>query len=264
MITSTGSGQVKHVIQLQKKAKTRRECREFVVEGMKMVAEAPNERIVKVYASETCAQSDSRLADTLSLAPGQFETVSDTVFSHMCDTKTPQGILAVVQMYDYSLSDMLGENALIIGVENLQDPGNLGTIIRMGEGAGITGIVMSPNTVDIYNPKTIRSTMGSIYRVPFFYAPDFTAAVKQMQQAGVNVYAAHLEGTQAYTRPDYRQPSAFLIGNEGNGLSAQAAACADSLLFIPMAGQVESLNAAIACTVLTYEAKRQREENVCP
>ena len=153
---------------------------------------------------------------------------------------------------------MLTDNPLLILVENLQDPGNLGTILRMGEGAGVTGVIMSSNTVDIYNPKTIRSTMGSIFRVPFVYVQDFSDAVSQCKNAGIKVYAAHLDGKNTYLGEDYREGTAFLIGNEGNGLTEDITKQADTLIRIPMQGEVESLNAAIACTILTYEAVRQR------
>ncbi len=258
MITSTSSSQVKHVLLLQKKRRARKEYDEFVVEGAKMVSEAPKDRIVKVYASETYVDNNSELLAKLSLEQSKLETVSDNVFAHMSDTQTPQGIMAVIKMRHYNIEEMLSDKALIIGIENLQDPGNLGTIVRMGEGAGVTGIVMSAQTADIYNPKTIRSTMGSIYRVPFVYADNFTDALKKMQNGGVFVYAAHLKGRFNYTEPDYRKPTAFIIGNEGNGLTEAAAEAADTLVKIPMEGSVESLNAAIACTVLTYEAVRQR------
>jgi TrmH family RNA methyltransferase len=259
MITSTSSSQVKHVVQLQKKAKARKENREFVVEGIKMVSEAPKDRIVRVYASETFAKVNDTALFNLHENAELIETVSDNVFTQMSDTKTPQGILAVVKMSDYSLQDILTSNPLVIAVENIQDPGNLGTILRMGEGAGISGVLMSQNTVDIYNPKVIRSTMGSIYRVPFLYAQDFGAALQEMKQAGVSLYAASLEGKTTYTHENYQKPSAFLIGNEGNGLTASTEALADILIRIPMHGSVESLNAAIACTILTYEATRQRD-----
>lgn len=143
-------------------------------------------------------------------------------------------------------------------LENLQDPGNLGTIIRMAEGAGVTGVIMSCNTVDIYNPKTIRSTMGSLYRVPVIYVDDICEAVEECKQKGIRVYAAHLKGTDNYNIKDYTQPTAFMIGNEGNGLTDKLTDKADELVRIPMQGKVESLNAAIACTILTYEAVRQR------
>ena len=256
MITSTSSNQVKHVMQLLKKAKTRREFSEFVVEGVRMVGEAPLDRLVKMYASQSFFESHKDFFE--SVPAGKLEMVSDNVFSQMSDTKTPQGVLAVVKMKQAQWKDILGEKPLILMVENLQDPGNLGTIVRMGEGAGVSGVIMSSNTVDIYNPKTIRSTMGSIYRVPFIYVEDFTEAMKKCQQEGVNIYAAHLDGKNTYTQEDYTKPTAFLIGNEGNGLSPKATEAADTLIRIPMEGQVESLNAAIACTVLTYEAMRQR------
>ena len=128
----------------------------------------------------------------------------------------------------------------------------------MAEGAGVTGIIMSSNTVDIYNPKTIRSTMGSLYRVPVIYVEDICKTVEECRQKGVRVYAAHLKGTDNYNVKDYTQPTAFMIGNEGNGLTDKLTDKADELVRIPMQGKVESLNAAIACTILTYEAVRQR------
>ncbi len=259
MITSTSSGQVKHVLLIQKKSKARKEFQEFVVEGIKMVEEAPKDRIVKVYASETFLKSNKEYIDGLKLNDGQVEAVSDHIFLHMSDTQTPQGVMALVKMRKYDIDDIYGENALIIGIENLQDPGNLGTIVRMGEGAGVTGFVISSNAVDIYNPKTIRSTMGSIYRMPFVYADDFADEIRKLKENGVKVYAAHLKGKCDYTEADYTKPAAFLIGNEGNGLTDMAAQTADTLIKIPMKGSVESLNAAIACTILTYEAVRQRK-----
>jgi TrmH family RNA methyltransferase len=258
MITSTSSSQVRHVVSLQKKNKTRKEFKEYVVEGLRMVQEAPIEAVVKVYASESFNAAN---ADVLSRFPKErTELVSDHVFLQMSDTKTPQGILAVMKMREWSLEQLVGGTPLIIAVENLQDPGNLGTILRMGEGAGITGVVMSSNTVDIYNPKTIRSTMGSVYRVPFVYTPDFVDTLHKLQSYNISVYAAHLNGTEDYTQSDYTKGTAFLIGNEGNGLSEAAAAAADTLVKIPMQGEVESYNAAIACTILTFEAVRQRRQ----
>ena len=150
------------------------------------------------------------------------------------------------------------KHMLFVILENLQDPGNLGTIFRTGEGAGVDGIIMSGQTVDIYNPKTIRSTMGSVYRVPFLYTDDICGAIRTLQEHGVCVYAAHLQADKYYDDYDYHESSAFLIGNEGNGLSEEAAGCADAYLKIPMKGSVESLNAAVASSILLYEAYRQR------
>lgn len=256
MITSTGNARVKNVIQLQTRARARKDSRQFVAEGFRMVSEAPADRIVSIYASETFARCNSGYMSTIQVS---YEMVSDNVFAQMSDTRTPQGILAVIKMAEYEIGDIIAHgNGLYVIVENLQDPGNLGTIIRMSEAAGVDGIIMSPNTVDIYNPKTIRSTMGSLYRVPFVYADDFAGTLEQMKSKGVELYAAHLEGSVEYTDPDYTKASAFVIGNEGNGLTDAVTNICSNRIRIPMAGKVESLNAAIAASVLTFEAARQR------
>jgi len=247
---------------LLSRAKDRKKNKQYVVEGLRMVSEIPARDIVKIYVSERFQKNNpdyiTKMISDKGLLEDCYEIVSDNVFDRMSQTQTPQGIMAVAGMHESNLDQMLTGNPLLILVENLQDPGNLGTIIRMGEGAGVTGVIMSPNTVDIYNPKTIRSTMGSIFRVPFMYASDFEEAVSECQKSGVKVYAAHLDGRNTYLKEQYTGPSAFLIGNEGNGLSERITRQADTLIRIPMCGEVESLNAAIACTILTYEAVRQR------
>ena len=153
---------------------------------------------------------------------------------------------------------MSGEKPFLLLVEDLQDPGNLGTMIRAGEGAGITGLVMTANTVDIYNPKTIRSTMGSVFRVPFCYVGDMKTALVLAGKKGITTYAAHLKGEAPYDKEDYSGGAAIIIGNEGKGISFETAKAADKLVKIPMKGEVESLNAAVAATVLMYEVARQR------
>lgn len=263
MITSTSSSQVKYVVNLQKKAKLRKEEKQFVVEGIKMVSEAPTDRLVKVYISETFKADNEEFLERMnydSIGKDVLEVVTDNVFMRMADTQTPQGIMAVVKMSDTDLKGILSDkrSPLLLLIENLQDPGNLGTIVRMAEGAGVTGIIMSSNTVDIYNPKTIRSTMGSLYRVPVIYVDDICEVADVCKSKGVTVYAAHLNGTDNYNKKDYTKPTAFMIGNEGNGLTDKLADKADEYVRIPMQGKVESLNAAVACTILTYEAVRQR------
>lgn len=188
-----------------------------------------------------------------------YEVVADNVFKSVSDTQTPQGILCVIKKPEYELEELLkGEQTHLLILESIQDPGNLGTMVRTGEGAGITGVIMNQTTVDLFNPKTIRSTMGSIYRVPFFITKDLPGTVLSLKEQQVNVYAAHLKGTLSYDEPDYKKKTAFLIGNEGNGLSDEIADLADTYIKIPMQGQVESLNAAISASLLMYETGRQR------
>ncbi len=265
MITSTANHKVKRIAQLNKKASERKREDVFVAEGLKMFLEAPEENLCEVYISENFqfflnGQEKSGERARKRLEKFGYEEVSEEVFRKMSDTQAPQGILCVVRQLHYRLEDILQgkECPLILALENLQDPGNLGTILRTGEGAGVCGVVMSRNTTDIYNPKVIRATMGSIYRMPFCYAENLGEAVRGMKNAGIRVFAAHLNGKINYDGCDYCRPSAFLIGNEGKGLTEEMAALADSYVKIPMEGEVESLNAAIASALLVFEAARQR------
>ena len=143
-------------------------------------------------------------------------------------------------------------------LDNLQDPGNLGTIVRTAEGAGVDAVFMSKDTVDIYNPKVIRSTMGSIYRMPVVYVEDLIALLDTFKEKGIKSYAAHLDGKNSYDQESYEGGTAILIGNEGNGLREEISNAADIWVKIPMLGQVESLNAAIAASVMMFEVARQR------
>lgn len=269
MITSTSNPRVKNLIQLQKKGKARRDQQVFVVEGIKMVLEAPKERLKEIYMSESFAKDEAhaKAAHKKASEAGCFlEVLSDKVFKEASDTMTPQGIMAVVEMKTCTWEELLGVTAgknksqekLILILESLQDPGNLGTILRTGEGAGIDGVIMNRTSVDPYMPKVIRSTMGSIYRMKVAIADDLTEVVKKMRDDGVRVYAAHLKGKKSYYEQDYRKGTCFMIGNEANGLTDTLADMATDYILIPMSGQVESLNAGVASALLMYEAKRQR------
>lgn len=221
-----------------------------------MFREVPADRVLQVYLSESFSK---KKAKELSFDGMPVEILSDTVFSYVSDTKTPQGILCVVRQMEYTQETVLaGDSPYLLILHNLQDPGNMGTILRTAEGAGVTGIIMSSDCVDVYNPKVIRSTMGSIYRMPFLYVDDINQAIETVQKKGICVYAAHLDGKNAYDKENYKKGTAFLIGNEGNGLPKEVADKADTWIRIPMHGQVESLNAAIAATILMFEVCRQR------
>lgn len=256
MITSTSNQQVKYLLQLQKKSKVRNEEGVFVVEGIRMFREVPKNLVKKVYISETLF---NKKKDELNLKDFPVEILSDQVFSYVSDTKTPQGIMCVVRQQQYEIEKLLKKDVPHFFVlDNLQDPGNLGTIIRTAEGAGVDGVFLSKECVDIYNPKTIRSTMGSIYRMPFVYVEDLEELLDRFRQKKITSYAADLEGRQSYDLENYKKGTAILIGNEGNGLRKEISDAADVKVQIPMQGQVESLNAAIAASVLMFEVSRQR------
>ncbi len=266
MISSTANSKVKQVVAWQTKAKERKKDGVFIVEGLRMFEEVPLSWVCQVYVSSKCLaslktlESDRDKAILQRLKEISYEEVTDDVFAKMSDTQTPQGILSVLHRPTYNLKDIVGPGALIMILEDLQDPGNLGTILRTGEGAGISGVIMSKDTVDIFNPKVIRATMGSIYRMPFVYVEDIKEVMDILHKEGIQTYAAHLEGENYYDAFDFKQGTAFLIGNEGNGLKKETADSAKSYLKIPMEGKVESLNAAIAASLLMYEAHRQRKQ----
>ena len=257
-ITSTANPQVRQLIQLQKKARLRKEEDVFTVEGIKMYQEVPMDRLVHSYVSESFFQRQPELFH------GREKTttlLSDRVFESV-SIQRRRRVFSAWYGNHYTLTELMRRRRrdlpLIMALENLQDPGNLGTVLRTAEGAGVTGILLSSGCVDLYNPKVIRSTMGSIYRMPFFVADDFHAAIRELKGHGVRWYAAHLKGEDSYDRKDYRQPTGFLIGNESRGLSDETAELADCYIRIPMCGRVESLNAAVASAILMYEASRQR------
>lgn len=253
VITSASNEQIKYIIQLKEKAKVRRTEGRFVVEGIKMFLEIPDEDLVSVYVSESFIKENEK-----AIKDKKYQIVSDTVFKKITDTVTPQGILAIVNQRKYTVEQILANRnknkSCLVVLDRLQDPGNLGTIVRTGEGAGISGIIMSSDCADIYNPKVIRSTMGSIFRVPFAIVEDLPTAVEEIKADGVVTYAAHLKG-EDYNKAELVSDLAFLIGNEARGLSDEVSAKADRLIKIPMEGKVESLNAAVACAILMYQAK---------
>lgn len=263
MITSISNVRVKQLLAWQKKRKVREADAVYIVEGIRMYAEAPEEKVKEVYVSESFYYKKKEELQ-LDKWSKKLEILSDSVYAHVSDTKTPQGVLVVMEQMQYSMEQILeeknGVKPLLMVLDNLQDPGNLGTILRAGEAAGVTGVLMSSDCVDIYNPKVIRSTMGSIYRMPFLYTEHLEKVIKELKDRGIHTYAAHLQGKHSYEEEDYSQGTAFLIGNEGNGLRAEVADAAEIYIKIPMCGEVESLNAAIASAVLMFEAARQRRK----
>ena len=281
-ISSPSNEKIKLVNQLQSKASARRKQKMFVVEGIRMYEEIPASDLVATYVSEAYYNEVIKVgklskAAQENLAARDYYIVVDSVFKNMSDTVTPQGILAIAKQKEYTLDDILSLSmnkpavnkqdtsneqkpgrAFII-LESIQDPGNLGTILRTAEGAGVSGIIMNKETVDIYNSKVIRSTMGSVYRVPFMVTDNLPETIDELKKNNVTVFAAHLKGEEYYAKDLYKGDVAFLIGNEGNGLSDEIAKLADKYVKIPMEGMVESLNASVAAAILMYEAKRQRD-----
>lgn len=270
MITSASNSKIKYVAGLISSKKDRMAAKAFVVEGTKVFLEAPIDSIKEVYISENFNDrlygGDERklsgvmLDIFLKLKETGYEIVSDPLFKKMSDTVTPQGILCVIGITLQNLQDKLkefeGKPVKAIALEGLQDPGNMGTIVRTAEAAGINFILAGANTVDVYSSKVVRSTMGSIFRVPIIYTDSIYRDIDELKAQNVEVYAAHLKGEKSYTEAKYSDRALILIGNEGRGLTDEATDRADVLVKIPMQGKVESLNAAVAAAILMFELGR--------
>ncbi len=237
--------QYKEIRALIERGSARKKAGLFTGEGERFFEEIPKELIKTVVVSE-------------SFLAGHPDTdafvLEDENYRRLCDTKHPQGILAVIKKPEIREEDIFffdGDDGKVIVLEGLQDPGNLGTIIRTAEAAGVKGIVMDRNTADVYSPKVVRSTMGSVFRVPFFYTEDLEGAIDRLKENGVKIYAADLSGQELGSAP-LEKKRAFVIGNEGAGLSKEISDMCDAKIRIPMKGKVESLNAAVAAALLMY------------
>ena len=248
-ITARKNPLLQQVRKLVSSRKERESTGLFVADGTKLLAEA-----VKWWPGlETVILSDGVEADV----PSHVRVVSvpKDVMESISPMRSPQGALFLCRLPEKT--PFQPQKGMLI-LDGIQDPGNLGTIVRTAEAAGVSAVFLNRESVDLYNPKTIRSTMGSIYRMPVIYVENLVELLQKFKKKGVQSYAAHLEGRNAYDAENYTTGTAILIGNEGNGLSQEVADQADIRVRIPMEGKVESLNAAIAASVLMFEVYRQR------
>lgn len=263
MITSSANARIKQLIQLQNKAKTRESEGLFVCEGRKMFDELRRYRpdlLQMTYISESF-YTQMKQTEPDYLAGISYEVIQDSVFREAAQTVTPQGILALAEQPSYRLEDILREGRLrLLFLENLQDPGNLGTILRTAEGAGMDAVLLSRDSVDIFNPKVIRSTMGSIFRMPFYYAENTHELLDVLKKHDISLYAAALTGAEDFDRITYADRMAILIGNEANGLTDSTIQQSDARIRIPMYGKVESLNAAVAAALIMYQSRKNNVE----
>ena len=264
MISSISNQQVKEITKLQKQPKYRKASSLFIAEGFKMLKEAAeNGCLVKTYISEFVLEKKHENLEWL-CKEFPYETVSDQVFRQLSDTVTTQGILGIVKQPSYSITDILDDKKHIwLLLDDIRDPGNLGTIMRTAEGAGMSAVIMGKGTADLFNPKTVRSTMGAIFRMPFVYVDDITEIIKQIKDNGYSVYGTAMKGSITYDMADYTKGAGIVIGNEANGIQDSVLECITGSINIPMDGKLESLNAAVAAAVVMYEVARQvRRENL--
>ena len=230
------------------------------IEGPHLVEEALRAglRVATIFV----AQGAERLIDTLAVPPEtEILRVPKRLLDSALATETPQPVAALVEPPDWTWAHILSarqkEAELVVVLAGLQDPGNLGTILRSAEAFGASGVVSLPGTVSAWNPKAVRASAGSVFRVPLLAVSE-RECLEELHEAGVKVLATTVSAAQPADLVDMTGPVALIIGNEGNGVPAGLAAKADARITIPCPGPVESLNAAVAASVLLYEAARQR------
>jgi TrmH family RNA methyltransferase len=256
MITSLKNDRVRLVRALQERRRVRQRERRFVVEGVRLCYETINTGLRPHFALYTARIREDPRGQALLTAWQEAgvpcEEVSDEVMAACSDTETPQGLLAVVPIPDLPLPL---HPTLTLILDRLRDPGNLGTVLRTALAAGVEGVLLAPGTVDATNPKAVRAGMGAHFRLPMV-AMDWDEIRRTL--AGCRVYLADARGALTYTDADWTGRVALIVGGEAAGAGGRAHALAEATVAIPMAGGVESLNAAVAAAVLLFEAARQR------
>lgn len=240
--------------------KVREETGLLPLEGLRLVREAYlcGARLEAVVLSDSFLPQEAPfLAELPPKVP--ILRIEKKIFLETAKTETPQGIIAVARRPFYSLADVFAsEPALILVVERVQDPGNLGTMLRSAAAAGAGGAVLLPGTADAGNPKACRAAMGAIFRLPVVETA-LPELLTEISRRNVQLVAAAGDAKDSYHSPDWRRPCAIAIGNEGAGLSREVLTAASRRVAIPLAAGVESLNAAVAMSVIFFEAARQRQ-----
>lgn len=263
-ITSNTNKIIKDIKLLHnKKDRWKDKC--FFVEGTRSVEQCINANSpVKyvVYSTELLSDDGKNLLHEIEKKDYILHRISKELFKSISDTDSPQGILAVVEFIEYSLKETLKENNFLVILDRVQDPGNMGTIIRTADAFGANAVIITGGCVDVYNPKTIRSTMGSIFQIPIVHIKDIRDALKELKNEGVSVIATSLDTDKYSYDIDFKSDCALVIGNEANGISDEVVALSDQKVKIPMIGLAESLNAGVASAVIMYEVLRQRNVNL--
>lgn len=266
MIRLTGSGNpvIKEVRSLKNRS-AREKKGFFFIEGFRFVAEAlkASADILYVIISESflAGYGNEDLTDIIGKYSIRCYEVPDHIFESISDTKNPQGILAVLRLKKRMPGEAGFGNGMLVVMEMVKDPGNMGTIIRTADAAGCAGIIVTDGCVDVFNPKVLRSTMGSVFHIPVYHCGNVEEALKKVKESGFLILASHLEGSTGIFDVDLTGNVALIIGNETVGISETAVRSADLLVKIPMEGRAESLNVSVAAGIMMYEAVRQKKCN---
>lgn len=261
-ITSPTNNNIKHVKSLHKK-KYREAYDEFLIEGLRIIEHAldNNAEFRAIYYHEEIVNSERnyKLFQKIYDKNINLYKVNNKIFRDIATTDNPQGILGVIKRKYYSLKDIINKEKFFLFIlDRLQDPGNVGTIIRTADAAGVDGLIALKGTVDIYNSKTIRSTMGSIFTMPIVHVDDVGELINTLEIHNSDIISTSLEAERYHFEVEYGNKNAIIIGNEGNGICDELIGRSNVKVKIPMFGNAESLNASVASGIIIYELVRQK------
>lgn len=252
-------------LKISKNARDREQC--FLVEGLRAVEEAVKSNFIiefVVVSTEFINKHDERSSNLIaSLQHSKLYIISENQFNCLSDTITPQGIMAVIRMKSFQLKDYAIGNFFMVALDRIRDPGNLGTIIRTADAAGVNAVIAGKGCVDVYNPKVIRSTMGSIFHLPLILSNDIIETLTELKNKGGKIVSTHLRAKKFYFELDMTGPTVLVMGKEDEGVSDEVNSIADETVKIPMLGLAESLNVSIANGIILFEAVKQRIKT-CP
>ena len=258
IISSKDNDFVKHIKKLKEK-KYRDLNQEFVIEGIKLIKEAIEEKanIKQIIICDNCINTDVIPKELMyEIAKYECIYVAENIFKIISDLNTPQGLIAIIKRDNDELVIDYNQD-IIVALDDIQDPGNLGTILRTVDSVGLNQILVSKGTADCYNPKVIRSTMGAIFRVKIIECEDLIKVLKELKKNKFNLLATSLQTDNSIYDIDYNK-KIIIIGNEANGVKREIQDMADKKVKIPMLGKTESLNAAVSTGIILYEYVRQK------
>ncbi|MGV2830094.1 TrmH family RNA methyltransferase [Myxosarcina sp. GI1(2024)] len=257
MLTSIKNPLIKQIRKLSL-AKERRKQQLLLLEGTNLITAAcqASFQLERVFCTPRWRENHERLYRELEAQRVKIELVSAEVLKAIATTVTPDGVVAIAERRSAKLPDV-SQTRLGVAIERLQDPGNLGTIIRTSVAAGVDGLWLSRDSVDLDRPKVLRASVGEWFRLAVATEQDLSEVIQQHRQQGIQIVTTSPQASKNYWQIDFQHPSLIVLGNEGAGLSDQLLGLADERIKIPLANRVESLNVAIAHALLVYEARRQ-------
>jgi len=258
IITSKDNETIKHIRKLKEK-KYRDEYREYIVEGIKLIKEAieENQDVKKIIVCDNCNKSEKINQEAMyEVAKKDCVYVDEKVFHSITEVQNPQGILAVVGKQNKEKEINYDEDIIVV-LDDIQDPGNLGTILRTVDSVGLKQIIVSKKSGDVFNSKVVRSTMGAIFRVNVIESENLVETIKQLKKHKFEVVSTSLDTDKSMYDIEYNK-TAIVIGNEANGVSKEIQEMSDKKIKIPMLGKTESLNASVATGIVLYEYVRQK------